>query len=70
MKCVVLPEIHLMDRLKIYLKNGGNVVVIGANATRLFDDVLGITDKKEIALSSFYLGSIIVSYSFIRTTAQ
>lgn len=58
---VVIPEWEyiepaLVDRLKIYLKNGGNVVVIGAKATRLFDDVLGVTEKKEIALSSFYLG--------------
>lgn len=58
---LVIPEWEymeptLVERIKQYVKNGGNVLVIGAKATRLFDDVLGITEKKEIAPSSRYLG--------------
>ncbi len=58
---VVIPEWEdiessLVDRLKFYLKNGGNIVIIGAKGTRLFDDVLGVSEKKEVALSQLYLG--------------
>lgn len=58
---VVIPEWEfieppLKDRLKTYLKNGGNVLVIGAKATRLFDDVLEVKERSEITSSSSYLG--------------
>lgn len=58
---VVIPEWEdiessLVARLKFYLKNGGNIVIIGAKATRLFDDVLGVSEEKEVALSQLYLG--------------
>ncbi|HET7178217.1 MAG TPA: hypothetical protein VFI14_00765 [Chryseosolibacter sp.] len=59
---VVVPEWEYIEpealtMLKSYAMNGGNLLVIGAKATKLFDDVLGIqAEDKGIAQSKNYLG--------------
>lgn len=58
---VVIPEWEVIEpeivgRIKDYLEKGGSVLVIGAKATRLFDDLLGVHGKGDITTSSDYLG--------------
>lgn len=48
---IVIPEWKVVEPdlivdLKEYVKNGGNLLVIGADGTRLFDDVLKIRETK------------------------
>jgi hypothetical protein len=60
---IVIPEWEYIEpsivgKLNTYVRSGGNVLVIGAKSTRLFDDVLGIAAANEsgISQSSDYLG--------------
>jgi hypothetical protein len=60
---IVIPEWEyieppIVEILKSYVSGGGNVIVIGAKSTRIFDDVLGIATAEEtgISESSDYLG--------------
>jgi hypothetical protein len=58
---IVIPEWEYIEpaitgRLKKYVREGGNLLVIGAKATQLFDDMCDITDQQPVALSSHYLG--------------
>lgn len=52
---IVIPEWKMIEpelivRLKEYVKNGGNLLVIGADATVPFDDVLGVKQTgKDVA---------------------
>ncbi|OFX28932.1 MAG: hypothetical protein A2W90_14330 [Bacteroidetes bacterium GWF2_42_66] len=48
---IVVPEWEVLEPemitdLKDYVKNGGRLLVIGANGTRLFDDILGVKEVK------------------------
>ncbi len=58
---VVIPEWEyiepaVVEQIKDYLRKGGSVLVIGAKATTLFEDVLAVTGNKEVKQSSDYLG--------------
>jgi hypothetical protein len=58
---IVIPEWEYIEpaiggQLKKYVRDGGNLLVIGAKATQLFDDMCDITDQQPVALSSHYLG--------------
>jgi hypothetical protein len=58
---IVIPEWETIEpELKIelqeYLKNGGNVLVIGAKATRIFDDIAGVKEKGTAAYSGYRIG--------------
>ncbi|MDD4192582.1 MAG: hypothetical protein PHI28_14710, partial [Mangrovibacterium sp.] len=48
---IVVPEWEVLEpemitNLRDYVKNGGRLLVIGANGTRLFDDILGVKEIK------------------------
>lgn len=60
---VIIPEWEyieppMLERLKTYATNGGKILIVGAKATRLFDDLLGVSgeDEKQIPMSKEYLG--------------
>jgi hypothetical protein len=62
-RVLVIPEWEdiepeMLGMIKNYVSNGGNVIVIGARATRQFDDIMGIVaaDGNEISKSADYLG--------------
>lgn len=60
-KVVVVPEWETIEpgvkvMLKDYLQKGGNLLVIGAKATRQFDDLSGVREKSEPTISSDYIG--------------
>lgn len=59
-KVVVVPEWETLEsevkaKLKEYLQKGGNVLVIGAKATKQFDDISGVKQQSDAAISSNYL---------------
>ena len=60
-RVVVIPEWEMIEpelksKLTEYVKNGGNLLVIGAKATKQFDDISGVKEKSAAAKSSYYIG--------------
>jgi hypothetical protein len=58
---IVVPEWEMIEpelktELLEYVKNGGNVLVIGAKATRMFDDITGVKEKGDASFSGYRLG--------------
>lgn len=58
---VVIPEWEVIEpelkvKLRDYMNNGGNVLVIGAKATRMFDDISRVKEKSITEVSQAYLG--------------
>lgn len=74
---IVLPEWNSIEedmivRLKDYVKKGGNLLIIGANTTRWFDDILGVKqldDTKPISQSLGYNGCFVDVQSQYREVA-
>ena len=59
-KVVVIPEWEIIeaplkDKLLEFVKNGGNLLVIGAKATRQFDQITGVKETGSIAKSFDYI---------------
>jgi hypothetical protein len=60
-RVVVIPEWEFIEpdlksKLSEYVKNGGNLLVIGAKATKQFDDLAGVKEQSAVAKSTYYLG--------------
>jgi hypothetical protein len=60
-RAVVIPEWEIIEpelknNLLGYVKNGGNLLVIGAKATKQFDEITGVKEKSAAAKSTYYLG--------------
>jgi len=58
---IVVPEWEVLEpeiitELKEYVNNGGRLLVIGAETTRLFDDILGIKEVKSTEVRNDGLG--------------
>lgn len=74
---IVLPEWNSIEedmiiRLKDYVKKGGNLLIIGANTTRWFDDILGVKqlgDTKQVSQSLGYNGCFVDVQSQYREVA-
>lgn len=57
---VVLPEVHTLapafrDKLIDYVRNGGSLLLVGAESARIFEDVLGVTLEGDPETRSVYL---------------
>lgn len=58
---IVIPEWEMIEpdlktELLEYVKKGGNVLVIGAKATRMFDEITGVKEKGNVESSGYRIG--------------
>ncbi len=59
---IIIPECNFLEpdfivELKSYVKDGGNLLIIGAATTKLFEKELGIKSSEEVAVNNTFIAT-------------